>query len=150
MVYTKHTPVFSLCLWMASASLALAAEAGFLPYRSAVDVAAGKAIYDRECAACHGAALEGQANWRQRDSDGYLPAPPHDATGHTWHHPDAQLFAIVKHGIEALVGNGYKSHMGGYGDVLSDQEIAQVLAYIKSTWPQPVIAQHNQINARAN
>jgi len=40
--------------------------------------------------------------------------------------------------------------MGGYGDVLSDREIAQVLAYIKSTWPQPVIAQHNQINQRAD
>jgi mono/diheme cytochrome c family protein len=79
-----------------------------------------------------------------------LPAPPHDATGHTWHHPDAQLFAIVKYGIEALVGNGYKSQMGGYGDALSDQEIAQVLAYIKSTWPEPVIAQHNLINQRAD
>jgi mono/diheme cytochrome c family protein len=40
--------------------------------------------------------------------------------------------------------------MGGYGDTLSDQDIAQVLAYIKSTWPEPVIAQHNLINQRAD
>ena len=146
----KRTIIFGLCLWLASPSLAVAAGAGLLPYRSAVDVAAGKQIYDSQCAACHGAALEGQANWRIRDEEGYLPAPPHDATGHTWHHRDAQLFAIVKYGIEALVGNGYKSQMGGYGDTLSDQEITQVLAYIKSTWPEPVIAQHNLINQRAD
>ena len=44
----------------------------------------GRAVYADNCASCHGVALEGQANWQQRDADGYLPAPPHDETGHTW------------------------------------------------------------------
>ena len=52
----------------------------------------GKTVYMENCASCHGAVLEGQANWQQRDSDGYMPAPPHDASGHTWHHPSSYLF----------------------------------------------------------
>ena len=31
-----------------------------------------------------------------------LPAPPHNETGHTWHHPDEMLFAITKYGREGL------------------------------------------------
>ena len=50
-------------------------------------VALGEQVYAQNCAACHGAKLEGQANWRQRGFNGYMPAPPHDETGHTWHHP---------------------------------------------------------------
>src|SRR5262249_29124307 len=62
-------------------------------------VARGRIVYGERCAACHGANLEGQANWRARLPDGRLPAPPHDDSGHTWHHPDDTLFAIVKRGL---------------------------------------------------
>lgn len=61
-----------------------------LPDDSAL-VADGRKLYDQACASCHGAMLEGQPNWRQRKADGRLPAPPHDPSGHTWHHPDAVL-----------------------------------------------------------
>ena len=57
-------------------------------------VARGQEVYKTSCAACHGDRLQGQENWRQRDVDGLLPAPPHDASGHTWHHPDAVLSLI--------------------------------------------------------
>ena len=124
-------------------------EAGFLPYRDAVSVAAGQTVYADNCASCHGANLEGQENWRERDAEGYLPAPPHDPSGHTWHHPDAQLFQITKLGIEKLVGNGYQSHMTGFNDVLTDEQIVSVLAYIKSTWLAKVIEIHNGINQDA-
>src|SRR5689334_20690026 len=50
----------------------------------------GKLIYDEHCARCHGANLEGQPNWRHRLPSGRMPAPPHDPTGHTWHHSDKQ------------------------------------------------------------
>lgn len=123
---------------------------GFLPYDNAEAVAIGQEIYADNCASCHGASLEGEPNWRSRDKEGYLPAPPHDETGHTWHHPDRQLFLTTKYGTEALVGSGYKSRMSGFQNVLSDQEIAVVLAYIKSTWPKRVIATHNRINAEAD
>ena len=123
--------------------------AGILPYQDSVAVAAGKANYDTYCAECHGADLEGEPDWRERDAEGYLPAPPHDPSGHTWHHPDQQLFQITKFGTEALVGNGYRSRMKAFGDVLEDHEILEVLAYIKSTWPGPIIARHNQRNKQA-
>ena len=117
-------------------------------YLDATIVAQGAGLYAENCASCHGENLRGQANWKQRDADGYLPAPPHDETGHTWHHPSPQLFQITKFGTEQLVGGTYKSRMAGYSEILSDDEIIAVLAYIKSTWPDQVIAKHNQINVK--
>ena len=55
------------------------------------DAKAGRALYEQHCAACHGANLEGQPDWRSPDESGLYPAPPHDETGHTWHHDDAML-----------------------------------------------------------
>jgi mono/diheme cytochrome c family protein len=98
--------------------------------------AQGHQIYADLCAACHGADLEGQPDWRTPLASGRLPAPPHDESGHTWHHPDEVLFRIVKEGTAAVVGGGYESDMPGFADVLSDAEIRAVLDYIKSTWPE--------------
>jgi mono/diheme cytochrome c family protein len=99
-------------------------------------IAQGRQVYEAHCAACHGAELQGQPDWQNPLPSGRLPAPPHDASGHTWHHSDAVLFRIVKEGTAAVVGGGYESDMPGFGDVLSDAEIDAVLAYIKSTWPE--------------
>ncbi len=110
-------------------------------------VALGQSLYTENCAVCHGNNLEGQENWRASDASGYMPAPPLDENGHTWHHPDAQLFEITKFGTEAYVGGGYKSNMEAFDELLSDDEIAAVLAYIKSTWPQQIIDRHDQMNA---
>jgi mono/diheme cytochrome c family protein len=142
---TKSFAIAILCLALPLSAWA-DGQAGLFAYRDAQTIAAGERIYADYCASCHGAQLEGQENWRDRDADGYLPAPPHDVTGHTWHHPDRQLFEITKYGIEAMIGGGYKSRMIGFGDILSDDEILSVLAYIKSTWPAPVVARHNQLN----
>jgi mono/diheme cytochrome c family protein len=96
--------------------------------------ATGRGIYADYCASCHGADLEGQPNWQVALANGRMPAPPHDATGHTWHHSDDDLFTIVKFGMSALVP-GIESDMPGFQGVLSDDEIRAVLAFIKSTWP---------------
>lgn len=140
---------FVVASTFAASAAAADPASGLFPYRDAQAVKQGKALYADYCASCHGAQLQGEENWRERDADGYLPAPPHDVTGHTWHHPDAQLFAITKYGIEELVGNGYKSRMAGYKDNLSDDEILSILAFIKSTWPEEVIARHDQMNRMA-
>ncbi len=104
-----------------------------------VDIAVGQELYVQYCAACHGVNLEGQANWRSAGPDGRLPAPPHDKSGHTWHHPDSVLFTYTRlGGQETMAEQGieFDSSMPGFGDVLSDEEIWNILAYIKSTWPE--------------
>jgi mono/diheme cytochrome c family protein len=111
-------------------------------------VAAGRIIYEANCASCHGAKLEGQPNWKERKADGKLPAPPHDQSGHTWHHPDQQLFKITKLGVSAIVPD-YESDMVGFGDRLSDRDIWSVIAYIKSTWPEEIQARQAEITKRA-
>ncbi|MEX2198041.1 MAG: cytochrome c [Burkholderiales bacterium] len=103
-------------------------------------VALGERVYAQHCASCHGARLEGQPNWRSRLQNGRLPAPPHDATGHTWHHADALLFAITKQGIvPSYAPAGYESDMPAFGRTLSDDEIWAVLAFIKSRWTAPEV-----------
>ena len=97
----------------------------------------------------HGIQLEGQKNWRRRNSEGYLPAPPHDETGHTWHHSDSYLFNMTKYGIEKIIGKKYQNNMPAYDRILSDKEIIAVLSYIKSMWPKNIREKHNQLNARA-
>jgi mono/diheme cytochrome c family protein len=115
-------------------------------WKDARQVALGKQVYADQCAACHGVNLEGQPNWRERKPDGKLPAPPHDASGHTWHHSDAQLFDMTKRGTAALAGPNYQTDMREFGSLLSDAEIWAVLAYIKSTWPPEIRARHDRIN----
>lgn len=110
--------------------------------------ATGKRIYEAHCAACHGARLEGQPNWRERDATGRLPAPPHDATGHTWHHPDEVLFRITKFGVAKAANlKDYASAMPVYEGVLSDAEIVAVLSWIKSQWPTALRRQQEEVNA---
>ncbi|MGR3496618.1 c-type cytochrome [Citreimonas sp.] len=109
-------------------------------------LAQGQAIYVAQCAACHGADLEGQPDWRTRLPSGRLPAPPHDASGHTWHHSDDVLFRIVHDGTAAVVGNGYESDMPGFGEILEDEDIRAVLAYIKSTWPERERAHQEEVS----
>lgn len=137
----------------------LLAGAGYLAYERLRGAAAGApepaqlalggTLYGAHCAVCHGAELEGEPNWRQRKSDGLLPAPPHDETGHTWHHPDQQLFEITKRGTAALIGPDYQTAMGPFGEVLSDDEIWAVLAYIKSRWPENIRTRQAEITERA-
>jgi len=102
---------------------------------TAEQIVRGKEIYAENCASCHGAKLEGQPDWKRRLENGRMPAPPHDESGHTWHHSDQDLFAITKLGVGGVVP-GYESDMLAFGDILSDEEIAAVLAFIKSTWPE--------------
>jgi mono/diheme cytochrome c family protein len=103
--------------------------------RNAELVKLGARVYAQQCAACHGAKLEGQPEWRRPLGNGRLPAPPHDESGHTWHHPDRVLFAITKHGlVPPYAPKNYESDMPAFAGKLSDEEIWAALAYIKSHW----------------
>jgi len=110
----------------------------------------GQMIYKKFCAACHGENLGGQPDWRIRRPDGKLPAPPHDETGHTWHHPDEVLFGITKNGfVPPYAPANYKSEMPAWGSTLKDSDIWAALAYIKSRWPTETRKIQEDINARA-
>jgi mono/diheme cytochrome c family protein len=112
-------------------------------------VARGSVIYEGQCASCHGRELEGQADWRTRLPTGRLPAPPHDASGHTWHHTDAVLFDITKGGVQTHAPAGYQSDMPAFGGTLSDADIWATLSYIKSRWPKEIQQRHSAIDQSA-
>ncbi len=98
-------------------------------------VARGEQVYAQNCAACHGDRLQGQPEWQSRNAQGRLPAPPHDETGHTWHHDDQVLFEVTKYGIARHAPPGYQSDMPAFENRLSDDDIIAALAFIKSRWP---------------
>lgn len=140
-------------MWLASmflvvpllAPISLSAQSLLRPNDKDV-VARGAEVYAQQCASCHGKNLEGQPNWRSRLPTGRMPAPPHDESGHTWHHNDRLLFRLTKEGPAAVIGNNYQSDMKGYAETLSDRDIIAVLSYIKSKWPSHVRARHDRIN----
>ena len=106
-------------------------------------VAMGETVYTAQCASCHGEDLEGEVDWK--NSGEVLKAPPHDETGHTWHHSDAYLIESVKDGGARLVGqNVGVSPMPAYAEILSDEEITAVFSYIKSTWPSDILIAQSQ------
>lgn len=113
---------------------------------------AGGRLYREHCASCHGRDLEGQPDWQSPRPDGILPAPPHDDTGHTWHHGDRMLFGYTKlGGAEAMrrMGvTGFRSGMPGFQDILTDDEIRAILDYIRSSWGARERTYQKQITAR--
>ncbi len=99
----------------------------------------GKPLYYAHCASCHGKDRHGETlDWRSLKPDGTFPAPPHDETGHTWHHSDQLLFDYTKKGGAQMVPKGVKSAMPAFGGKMTDEEIIAVLAYIKSRWPKEI------------
>lgn len=92
-------------------------------------VARGEALYLQYCASCHGVDLSGDPDWKTPGPDGAYPPPPHDSSGHTWHHPDALLLEIIRDGSPFQPSN-----MPAFGSVLTDEDITAILEYLKSNW----------------
>lgn len=108
-----------------------------LPALDSETISLGREVYSLHCASCHGQDLEGESDWQTQNEDGSFRAPPHDASGHTWHHGDKVLIESIKLGGERLPGNiGGFSEMPAFADVLTDDEITAVLTYIKSHWDE--------------
>ncbi|MDG1373113.1 MAG: cytochrome c [Paracoccaceae bacterium] len=113
----------------------------------------GASLYAENCAACHGDNLEGQANWRVQNDDGSMRAPPHDDSGHTWHHADQMLRDYTRLGGEEALKRmgvtGVISAMPAFGEIMSDDEIDAVLTFIKSTW-SPQMRDHQRTITEAS
>ena len=102
-----------------------------VPTLNADWVSQGETLYSQYCASCHGANLEGVPDWKIVRPDGKLLPPPHDSSGHTWHHPDGLLVSVI-----AEEGDPSYSDMPGFRDVLTEEEMNAVLTFIKNSWGQ--------------
>ena len=101
-----------------------------VPTLDAARVAGGAELYAENCAICHAANLQGAPDWKRPFTDGSLPPPPHDDSGHTWHHPDSLLLEIIANGGDPASN----SKMPGFGGKLTPDEMRSILEFIKSKW----------------
>ncbi len=81
----------------------------------------GEALYSQYCQQCHGIASTGNGRLES--------VPVHGPTGHTWHHADGQIIGIVLGDLDYP-----GTTMPPFRGVLTEEEVRDVLAYIKSTW----------------
>ena len=101
----------------------------------------GQALFQSNCAVCHGAGGEGQPDWHIKKPDGVLPAPPLNGDGHTWHHGDGTLYTYVSGGgktFESPDIPSFKSGMPAFGEALSREDIIDVIEYVKALWGDKV------------
>jgi mono/diheme cytochrome c family protein len=86
----------------------------------------GAVVYGRMCAVCHGF-----------DGEGRPPAFPPLARSEWVTDDDERLIKIVLDGLSGEItvrGERYNGLMIGFRKHLSDEEIAAVLSYIRSSW----------------
>lgn len=97
-------------------------------------LAEGQTIYLQYCSACHG--VEGQGQFPdapfEPDSTGRIGAPPHNETGHSWHHSDVVLIRYVTEGGFSDPARFYV--MPPFGTILTEEQILVVIAHIKTLW----------------
>lgn len=119
-----------------------------VPWQNPAAVARGRVLYAAQCASCHGANGQGQ-QVRPAGVPASVPlAPPHDASGHTWEHPDFSLFQLTKRGVSTVMCMTLNDKaMPKFEDALSDSDILNVLAYVKSTWPVAIRRKQDDVNA---
>ena len=125
--------ILPLAIFLAAASVAPARASDKTPASDSVAVV-GRTVYERSCASCHGAQAQGAPNWKHRDKNGDLPAPPQNAQGHTWRHSDAMLFDIISKGLRDPFDKTTGLTMPPFGKALSPQQIHAVIAYFKTLW----------------
>jgi mono/diheme cytochrome c family protein len=103
---------------------------------------AGEAIYLAYCASCHGAEGGGAPQWWELERDGNRLAPPLNGTGHGWHHPLRQLYAMIHDGIPP--------GMPRWKGILDRGEILAVIAFFQTWWPDEVYAAWDRMNRNAS
>jgi mono/diheme cytochrome c family protein len=109
-------------------------------------VDAGANLYMLNCAVCHGRRLQGQALWQLLDRYAGQRAPAHDASGHTWQHSDEALFLKTKMGRFPDEPGHRRSSMPAFAGKLSDRQILDVIAFIKSRWPLGLRVSQSMLN----
>ena len=147
---------------LVSLSLAVALSAWMLPdladpppmknSASPNSLRQGRLVYGQVCAGCHGVDLKGAANENSNQSALSVleppssPPPPLDESGHSWMHTDGELFRIVKYGIANCGTTDTGSVMPGFGDEIDDGALEEVIAFVKSQWPDKIQRFQNVLN----
>ncbi len=96
-------------------------------------VEAGERIYADSCASCHGP-VDGPTVLES--------APIHGDAGHTWHHPDRLLSQWILDRPPLAVT------MPAFRDTLSEEEVIDAIAFIKSHWLPEIQARQAEGSAQ--
>ena len=120
--------------WMFCFVFTLSVSGGYCLAEEAPDLEAGKRLYDKHCADCHGENGVGQDPKRRaggQDANRVMIAPALNGTAHTWHHPPKLLYRYIDKG--SIIR---KSPMPAFGDELNKQEILSIISYFQSLWSE--------------
>ena len=109
-------------------------SAGMFPVELTSErVASGERIYAENCASCHGP-VNGPTT--------LASTPVHGDAGHTWHHPDRLLFQWV------LDRPPLATVMPAFRGALTEEQVLEVLAYIKNHWLPEIQDRQNEGSAQ--
>lgn len=91
-------------------------------------IAAGKVIYDKQCASCHGDTGKGDGKMAASITTGPKPS---DLTDATWKHgsTDGEIFTLIKDGSK---GTG----MRAFGSRLKPEDLWNVVNYLRTLGPK--------------
>jgi len=94
---------------------------------NAESIAAGKAVYEKNCRSCHGDTGKGDGKMGEQ-----LDPKPSNLTDAEWKHgsTDGEIYKVIHDGSA-------KTGMKAYGRKLTDHEIWDVVNYIRSIGPAP-------------
>ena len=93
--------------------------------KTAESVEAGKKLYQRHCASCHGPQGKGDGGMA------LAGGTPSDLTDEAWDYgsTDGEIFVVIRDGVS--------SDMLGYKDKLTEKQIWQLVNFIRSIGPKP-------------
>lgn len=123
--------LYALALAGAAGLSALAAPPEPSGFKLNGDADRGRPVYLKSCATCHGPAGDGRGTLSAS-----LKAKPTDFTapGALAGRSDWEVYVVTRDGGKAL---GLSTAMFGWGKLLSDQEIRDAAAYVRSLAPDP-------------
>ncbi len=98
-------------------------------------VARGGALFQQDCAQCHGPQAQGHPDWRTPSHGLFTAAPPLNGTGNDWKRSRQQLIDTIKNGARLSDGTPV---MPAWKDRLNDGQIADIMAWFQSLWPPEV------------
>ncbi|MDP1558433.1 MAG: cytochrome c [Nitrosomonas sp.] len=108
-------------------------EARVVRNLDAAQIERGEVVYLANCVNCHGQNGEATPDWRKTGEDGRYPPPPLNGTAHAWHHSTEVLKKTILKGGPPEFGS-----MPAWEGILTEQQVDDVIVWIKSLWPDEI------------